>query len=65
MFWNIQAELLKEMKQAWRLGDGSLSVRFQRAGAFLFEEEYLLVYLEISPIWRRPTATALLKPLLK
>ncbi len=50
MFWTVDANLLKELQGAWQvLGKGPLSVRFQEAGAFLFEEEYLLVYLAVSP----------------
>ncbi|CAK8719131.1 hypothetical protein GMJAKD_08405 [Candidatus Electrothrix aarhusensis] len=49
MFQTVHAELQKELKEAWKVGNGPLSVRFTRAGAFLFEEEYLLVYLEVSP----------------
>jgi hypothetical protein len=49
MFWTADANLLKELQGAWQVGKGPLSVRFQEAGAFLFEEEYLLVYLAVSP----------------
>ncbi|MCW5212734.1 hypothetical protein VU04_07460 [Desulfobulbus sp. TB] len=49
IFRTVHPHLLNELKEKWKISHNSLSVRFRRAGAFLFEEEYLLVYLEISP----------------
>ena len=49
VFRTVRSDLLKDLKQVWRVGKHHLPIRFVRAGAFLLEKEYLLLYLEVIP----------------